>query len=203
MKTILGVLAGLLVIIGYVPYILAILRDRHLPAGTVGKTEPSRASWIIWISLDWITLLGMYAKGAVNGQILGVITGGTMVLVLALRYGIPGWSRLDKFCLYGAILGVAVWQALGDPIFGIMISLALVFLGSVPTFVSAWKDPGKENRLAWTIFSASCVCATVAIPKWTLEDAAQPILFLTVQMIMMGILYVRPWFLENISSGNN
>lgn len=181
-KNVLSVLAGGLFVLGFVPYIVAILR---------GKTKPAKASWIIWASLDSITLAGMFFKGAVNGQILGAVLGAWVVVALALKYGVSGWTRLDRFCLIGAVLGIALWQVFSDPMLGIATSLCVVFVGSIPTFASAWKDPSKEDKLAWTIFWVSCICAVIAIPQWTLVDAAQPLVFFAVENIMMYILYIR------------
>jgi hypothetical protein len=129
----------------------------------------------------------MLAKHAVNGQIVGAIIGAWVIVFLALKYGTPGWTRLDKFCLAGAIIGIALWKL--DPAFAIMASNITAFLGSIPTFVSAWNDPGKENRTAWTIFWISCACAIVAIPALTLADTVQPITFFLIESTMMFILY--------------
>ncbi|MBI4992462.1 MAG: hypothetical protein HZB99_04575 [Candidatus Harrisonbacteria bacterium] len=179
----LSAVAGLLFIAAFVPYIRAIL---------LGETKPAKSSWLIWASLDTITLAGMYAKDTVNGQILGAVIGAWVVVALALKYGTPGWTKLDKFCLAGAVLGIVLWQAFSNPVLGIMTSLSVVFLGSIPTFMSAWTDPSREDKLAWTIFWVSCVCAVIAIPQWTLADAAQPVTFFAIETIMMYILYVRP-----------
>jgi len=188
MKETLSILAGLLFVAAFVPYIRAILRK---------ETKPAKASWLIWASLDTITLAGMFFKDTVNGQILGAVLGAWVVAVLALKYGTPGWTKLDKACLVGAVLGIVLWQVFNDPVFGIVTSLSVVFLGSIPTFTSAWKDPSRENKLAWTIFWVSCVCAVIAIPHRTLADAAQPITFFAIETIMMYILFVRPRSLAN------
>jgi len=182
-KDTLSVIAGLLFVAGFVPYIRAILRK---------ETKPAKASWIIWASLDTITIAGMYAKESVNGQILGAIAGAWVIVALALKFGTPGWTKIDKFCLGGAVLGIALWQVFSNPVLGIMTSLSVVFLGSIPTFTSAWKDPSRENKLAWTIFWISCVCAVIAIPQWTMADAAQPLTFFAIETIMMYILFIRP-----------
>lgn len=176
----LSVIAGVLFFVAFIPYIRAILRK---------ETKPAKASWLIWATLDTITLLGMHNKDTLNGQIIGAVLGAWVVALLALKYGTPGWTKLDKFCLAGAILGIVLWQVFDDALFGIMISSIVVFLASFPTFISAWKDPSREDKLAWTIFWISCVCATIAIPQWTLADATQPITFLAIESIMMYILY--------------
>ena len=182
MKEALSVIAGLLQVAGFFPYIRAILRK---------ETEPAKATWIIWASLDTIILSGMFFKDAVNGQILGAVLGGWVVAALALKYGTPDWTKLDKSCLGGAVIGIVLWQVFSDLVFRIVTSLGMVLLGSIPIFTSAWKDPSRENKLAWMIFWVSCVCAMIAIPHWTLADAAQPITFFVVTTIMMSILPAR------------
>jgi hypothetical protein len=185
LKQTLSLIAGILFIAGFVPYIRAILKR---------ETKPAKASWIIWATLDSITLVGMYFKGTINGQIVWAVMGAWIVAALALKFGTPGWTKLDKFCLFGAVLSIVLWKAFNDPIFGIMTSLSVVFIGAIPTFASAWKDPGCEDRLAWTIFWISCVCAVIAIPNWTLADASQPLTFFTIETVMMYILYIKARF---------
>jgi hypothetical protein len=138
----------------------------------------------------------MYFKDSVNGQIFGAACGAWVVASFAIKYGTAGWTILDKFCLVGAVVGIVLWQFFHDPIFGIMTSLAVVFLGSIPTFVSAWQDPSREDKWAWIIFEISCVCALFGVPKWTLADAAQPITFFVIETVMMFILFVRPLFVR-------
>ncbi len=181
-KEIFTVIAGLTFILGFIPYVRAILRK---------ETKPAKASWIIWAILDTITIAGMYAEHSVNGQIIGAVLGAWVVVILALKYGTSGWTFLDKFCLIGAILGIILWKTFSNPVLGIVTSLSIVFLGSIPTFVSAWKDKSREDKLAWTIFWISCVFAIIAIPSFTWADASQPIVFFAIESIMMYILYIH------------
>ena len=181
-RDILSAVAGIVFLCGFVPYIIAIVRK---------ETQPSKASWIIWATLDSVTLAGMYFKGTLNGQIIGAVTGAVIVVFLALKYGTPGWTKLDKQCLAGGLVGIVLWMVFDEPNFGIILSNLVVFLGSLPTFASAWKNPLNENRTAWTIFWISCVLAALTIPAWTIADAVQPMTFLAVESVMMYILYFR------------
>lgn len=182
---ILSALSGLIFIAAFFPYIRSILR---------GETKPAKASWVIWASLDTITFAGMLIRDTLNGQILAAIVGAWTVVVFAWKYGTPCWTKLDKFCLSGAVLGIALWQIFDSPELGILTSLSVVFLGSIPTFVSAWQDPGRENAVAWILYWVSCMVALLAIPAWTLADAAQPVCFSAIETIMMFILFVKPRF---------
>lgn len=167
-------------VVAFVPYGIAVVRK---------ITKPSKATWVIWACLDSITFVGMYMEHALNGQIIGAVAGVWIIVVLAFKYGEPGWKFLDKLCLGGAVLGVALWVAFDSPIMGIMASLLIVFLGSIPTFVSAWKDPCREDKLAWTIYFVSCIFTMFGIQNWTLEETAQPITFLAIETVMVCILY--------------
>ena len=182
MKTIFSVVSGFLFVFAFFPYGRAIVR---------GETKPAKASWIIWATLDLITLIGMFAKHTTNGQIIGAVIGAWTVAALSLKYGNPGWTKLDKLCLGAGVVGILLWQVFSNPVLGIITSLSVVFFGSFPTFESAWTDPSRENKIAWTILWVSCVCAIIAIPKWTLADAAQPITFTIIESVMMYILYVH------------
>lgn len=164
------------------PYIGAIVR---------GRTKPAKATWIIWASLDTISLVAMLFANAVNGQILGAVTGAWVVAILSVRFGQSGWTNLDKFCLAGAAVGVVLWALFNDPLYGLAASLSVVFLGSFPTFVNAWKSPESENKLAWILFWVSCVFAVAAVPVWDMANAAQPAVFFAIETIMLAILYIR------------
>ncbi len=183
MRGYLSLMAGVLFLLGFMPYVGAIL---------FGKAKPNKVTWIIWTATDCIIFMGMWSEGAVNGQIFGATLGASLVLVLVLKFGMPGWNKIDIICLAGAAIGIALWIKSGDPNTAIITSLVVMAIGSVPTFVSAWQKPERENRLTWTIFMMSCVLAVVAIPKMTLADAAQPIVFLLLNSVMIYLLFFRP-----------
>jgi hypothetical protein len=182
--------------IGYFPYGWAIIRDRHKDDSNPNAAKPSKTSWIIWISLDALTGAGMYFSGALNGQMIGTLIGGFVILILALIYGRKGWTRLDVACFSGAAIGIALWAWSGDPRLGIIASCATGFIGSFPTFRSAWRMPNSEDKTAWVLFSLSCVCADLAIPHLTIEDALQPLTFSAIEAIVTTTIFIRPLFLR-------
>ncbi|MBI4434842.1 hypothetical protein HY635_03470 [Candidatus Uhrbacteria bacterium] len=184
-----SVLAGAFMIAGFVPYIWKILRK---------GAKPAKASWVIWTTLDTITIAGMFTEGTVNGQIIGTIIGAYVTVGLALKFGQPGWTRLDKGCLCGAVLGIVAWAITANPVAAIATSCSVIFLGSIPTFVSAWEDPSRESTLAWTLYWLGCMFALAAIPHWTLADALQPITFTVIETTALVILLVRPRMLARV-----
>jgi hypothetical protein len=177
-------ISGVLGVLGFVPYILAILR---------GNAQPKKASWIPWGILNFIVFLGMMEKGAPLIQIGAITLGSWIVAGLSLKYGKPGWSKLDKFCLASAVLAIGAWKLLGDSNFGIGISLVGLFVSGLPTWESAWKTPEKENRAAWIMFATSSLLALLAISTFTMARAAQPIEFLLNQAVTVLLLLFRPY----------
>lgn len=190
-KSTLEMISGGLFITGFIPYILAIF-GRNLWFRRIKQTRPQKSTWIVWTGLDLITLAGMALKGTATGQIIGAVIGGSIVTCLAFAYGIPGWRTLDKAVIIGGIIGVAAGYAYGDANITILVSAVIIVLGSIPTFISAWKQPENEDKTAWTIYTVSCVVALFAISAWTIEHSAQVLSFTLVETTMMFILFVVP-----------
>ncbi len=182
MRSIFSVLSGIIAFLGYVPYIHGIVKR--------GK-RPMKSTWFIWAVLDTLILATMAVQGALNPQIVAVVFGCWTVFVFTAIYGASGLSRLDLFCLAGAGVGIAFWLAFDTPMLGLLLGLSVTCLASVPTFVSAWKEPQNEDVTSWIIYTLGSVCAVVAIPAWTLPQAAQPIAFLWISCTTLGILLTR------------
>lgn len=215
MKSFFNVMAGVLFTLAFAPYIWAILHKRvrnwkstrvwsWLDWATFVRPEhdaaqPIKATWIIWASLDTITFAGMYAKHALNVQISSAIVMAWLTVALAMKFGLPGWRRVDILCLLGGVVGIALWAVFDSPVLGLSTSLATIFLGSIPTFVSAWEVPTRESLPAWLVYWASCVCALIAVPQWTIEDAAQPMTFFAVESTMVAILLTRKFVVKKLN----
>lgn len=185
-QKVMGVLAFMFVMFAFASYVWAMLRN---------GAKPQKSSWIIWTVNDTVIFAGMLSAGTANGQMWGTVIGAWAVVSFALKFGVKGWTTIDKLCLSGAALGITLFLLLDDPILAIGTSLAVVFFGSVPTFMGAWKEPENENQFAWVLFGLSCVASVLGIPAWTIADAAQPLTFLAVSAVMAFILFVRPYFI--------
>lgn len=182
-KEIWALLGGIIAAIATAPYIIAILRK---------KARPTRVSWLIWSIIDTLVVAGMVSKHTMNWQ-MGVATlGAYTIFLLAVKYGEGNWKTIDKVCLVGALIGLVLWKMFDNATFGIIIGLVMLFLGAIPTFVSAWHDPSKEDRVAWLLFWLSCIATMLSISKWTIDIIAQPILFTVIESTMMFILWIKP-----------
>lgn len=200
MREFLSALSGVVFLLGFVPYITAILLNSEHPPKFVTATarilrinkaaQPSKASWFIWALTDFCTVAAMASKGSLNGIMVGATIGATTVMVLSIKYGKHGWSIIDKVCIAGSIVGIAlyVWS---DANASILINCTVMIIGSFPTFASVLENPERESKLAWTLYFVSCVIALIAIPHLTIEHAAQPISFTVTETVVMYLLFIH------------
>ncbi len=184
MKEILSDFSCLLMAFSYIPFIYGMMRKTK-------PTKPIKTTWFIWSCLNTILMASMYFGNSLNKQIIGATFGTWIVFFFSLKYGMPGWKRIDKFCLASAAIAIALWQMFDNPLIGIMASLGAISIGTVPTMTSIWEDPSRESKLAWTFNWFSCLCMLLAIPQWTLAKASQPTVYFILSTIIMVALY-RP-----------
>lgn len=187
LHTFLSAATLVLCLFAFMPYVWEIIRKNN-------PKRPQKVTWIIWATLDWITLASMYAKDSVNAQIVASALGATTVTILALLYGTSEWEPAEILCLAGAVLGLTLWAITRNANVGILVSLFCVLGGSIPTIIETWLNPASESRVAWGFFFLACIPAVLDIPKWTLEDAAQPLTFTFIETVMVMLLFVRPCF---------
>jgi hypothetical protein len=163
-----GLIAGFLSLIAYLPYARDTIR---------GAAQPNRATWIIWSIVGGL-LFASYnaaAGGAARWVPLADAVGPAVMAVLAIRYGKGGWTRLDAGCLLLAGLSVIGWVVTGSPMVTLGINLLLAFLGAIPTFRNVYHRPGAEPALVWRLFLLSNVLNLLAIEQWSWSSAAYPV----------------------------
>ena len=187
-----------LAILGFVIYIYAIVKDRNRWDPEAAK--PNKSTWVVWTVLQWLVAGTMLQAHALSNQIAIYALGDLIVVVLALRYGLPAgrilprwrdWETVDRWSLLGAFAGIIVWCLTCNSLAGMVIGLAIVTIGSGPTYVKVWHHPKKESLLAWYVATATSFCASLAIPQWTWEDALPPVCYLLVQASMTAVM-LRP-----------
>ena len=184
-------LSFVLFLFAFVPFIYAILHG----------ARPSRSSWLIWATLDIITFFGMVATNAINSQIVGTMIGIVIVAPFVLKFGKPGWSRLDITCMSGAALGIIVWKMTANPIWAMVICQSIGFFGSWPGFHNVWVTPGNDSKWGWLMCFISTILMFVTMKSWTPEHWIQPAGFLSVQSTFMFLLWIRPWWKNKYEKG--
>ena len=168
-----GQIAGIISLAAFIPYILAIVNK---------KTSPNKVTWWVW-TLVGILLVGSqyFATGSINTLWLpiGLTIGNLIVALLSLRYHDKGkMPSIDKYCLFGALLGLAVWLLLDSPLVALMIIVLVDFLATAPTVLKAYGKPKTENALTWGLFVLADILSIVSVERFELDILLMPTHFL-------------------------
>ncbi len=141
----LGLISGLFLITGYIPYLYAVLR---------GTAVPNRASWLIWSLSTVIILFGVKETGT-NEAIwvpIADAVGCTLIFLFAIFLGVGGWSKADKISLGICLLSIIILFATGSALVALIMNLLIYISGYIPTIKKALISPTSENFTAWTLF---------------------------------------------------
>lgn len=189
-RSVFGLLAGALWLFGYIPFTTAVY-GFDLWQGPITPTQPSIATWVIFFLLDLIVLAGMYQKRTVNWQIIVATIGALWLATLSFFYGVSTWTTIDLVCLLGAVCGIGLWSWYKEANWGIVIGQTAMVIGVIPTVISAWGNPTRENLLAWSIGTLSCFFQLAATRSFTVAALTQPIGFFIIEASVMVVLLVR------------
>ena len=167
-KAIIGPIAGIIGILGFLPYFLEIWQQ---------KTRPNRASWWIWGILGVILGFSYYSAGAIHSiwVPIGYAICQLLTAILSLRFGEGGWNRLDKMCLLGAASSILLWWLFDSPTIAMISCLVIDSLGALPTLRKSYVYPQSESLLSWSIFFFANTLNLFAIERFNLSLSAYPL----------------------------
>ncbi|SLN14747.1 hypothetical protein [Pseudooctadecabacter jejudonensis] len=177
-----GVLAGLLGLMAFAPYIRDILS---------GQTQPDRACWLIWAVLASISGASNLYEGASTSMVfVGVQVLGTLaVFGLSVRYGsghLLGRSNIAILTVAG--IGLIVWAVMETAAVALAISIAVSALGGAATAYKAYHAPHSETVSAWMILLVSSVLGVASVGTMDLLLLAYPVYL---ALLYAGILMAQ------------
>lgn len=163
-----GQAAGIVAFVAFIPYILSILRK---------ETKPNRATFAIWSMVNVVILLSYLASGARDTIWVAFVYTicQLIVLLLSLKYGVGGFTKLDIICLASAALGICLWILTKQPTTALYISIFVEILGFIPTIKKSYLYPKTESSFAWVIFFLASSLNLFAITSFKFEIIVYPI----------------------------
>lgn len=184
-KNVLGTIAVLIAIAGYVPYIRDILRH---------KTHPHAYTWLTWSILSVINFGIQVTNNAGAGAwawfICAVAT--MSIFVLSLFYGKRDIKRVDTYGLMGATVAFILWVAIDRPLASVfLISIVEVFGGFFPTFRKSYLHPEKETISIYVLSAIYMSLAVMAQDEISLVNTFYPAVCIVMSSSMACFLKVR------------
>jgi hypothetical protein len=181
-QAVIGVVAGFLSLLGFVPYLVSIYQ---------GKTRPNRVTWWIWAIVGLILCSSYYSSGAVDTIWVPVCSaiGHLIIAIIAIKYGQGGWSRFDRGCVLSAGISLLLWWRFSSPIIALLINIGIDFIGALPTIRKSYYQPQTEDPFTWVIFLSAHTLNLFALNHWSLALSAYPLyLFFSTATIVIFIL---------------
>lgn len=186
---ILGALALIVGVTGYVPYIRDTLK---------GITKPHPFTYLIWALLAAITFAAQIVHSAGPGAwataipvVLGIV-----VASLSISKGERAITRSDWLCLMGALAAIGIWLVTKDALSAVLIVIGINTLAFIPTFRKAYWKPDEETASSYTIGivrSFISIPALIAFNPVTLLPLVHHIL---INAIFVVMLLVRRGYLQ-------
>lgn len=185
--TFVGLAAAFFSILGYVPFVIAILRKEN-------PVRPNRATWLIWALVSGIIFVSYYEAGARETVIVPFFytIGSTVIFLLSLKYGEGGWTPFDRKCLGAAGASLVFWAAFGSPLIALLTNTVIDIIGGLPTIKKSYYDPDSEDRFTWTFFFLGALINIFAIREWAFIIAFYPVAMMALIAVIFTLVVIRP-----------
>jgi uncharacterized membrane protein len=163
LKLISGILAGLLGVICFVPYLRDIFKK---------ETTPHSYSWLIWAILQTIGVVAIIVGHGGYYGTLGIAAGALFCLtifLLSLKYGTKNITKLDTFSFVMALVAILIWVFTKTPLYSVILISLIDFIGFIPTMRKGYEQPETETASTFFIASISNVFALLALSAYSIS----------------------------------
>jgi len=183
-KLVLGTLAIVIGIIGYIPYFRGIF---------LNTIKPHIFSWFAWGLLEAIAFFAQISKGAGAGA---WVTGLTALICftvagLSIVKGEKQITRSDWLSFAGALLGIIAWQTTKNPLTAVILVSLVDAVAFIPTFKKAFNKPQQESVFT---FSSSIIKLTIslfALESYSLTTWLYPATIVLTNTLFVTMLLFR------------
>jgi hypothetical protein len=140
-------LAGIISFLGFIPYIIGILKKR---------VTPSFTTWLVW-SIIGMILLVSYIKTTphLTASVwvpLSYALGPLVICILSVKTGFEKLGKMDFVCLTIALASLVLSLVIQNFYIALFLGIFADLLGAWPTLVKSYKDPASEDLTAWLFF---------------------------------------------------
>lgn len=167
-KTILTTMGIVVASVGFIPYIVDIIRAR---------TKPHSFSWFIWSILTGTAFAGQVAGEAGVGAWVTAVNCATCfgIFVLSMKYGERHITRSDCITFACAIAAIPLWLFTKVPLYSMILVTAIDILGFYPTFRKSWNKPHEETIIAYALSGIMYAFGVAALEKYAVLTVLYPL----------------------------
>lgn len=171
-------------IAAYVPYLKDVFARR---------TKPHAYTWLIWaITQGTVTAVIWYEGG--NWGALSLLIGTILVVVvfiLSFQYGTRNITRSDTVVLVLALLAVAVWWRLDNPLLAVLMVTSIDAFGYIPTIRKSFYEPWSETVSSWALFTLAAFFAILALEEYSVPTVLYLCMLMCANCIVIALCLIR------------
>jgi hypothetical protein len=182
-RTIIGTVAGTIMLLSFLPYIRDIMR---------GLTHPNLVTWWLWTLNSVIIAFAQYTAGAswTLAVVVAATIGTATVAVLAVPFGQRDYGLLDAVCLVMALAALAGWWWTKDPLTAIVLGVVAEIFAVSPTVAKTCRAPETETPSTFWLTAFAGMLSMIASTKFDLANLLFPVYF-TAMNILIAVMATR------------
>jgi hypothetical protein len=189
---VLGFVAVVIGVIGYIPYYRDILR---------GTTKPHPFSWLGFGILNGITFIAQVVSGGGFGTwVTAITTISTFgIAILAFIHGDKGITIFDWICFAGALVGIIFWKLTSNPLWAVIIVTIADLLAFAPTFRKAFLRPYEETISLYALSVLKYAISLGALAVFNVTTALFPATLVISNGSFVVLLILRRQYISPIT----
>lgn len=184
-KNVLGIIAVILVFVGYVPYLRDVIK---------GKTVPHIYSWFLWAFVTVIAFALQFSDKAGTGSFVTLAAGlmCTVVFLLGLfGKGKKDITKLDTVFLILGFVALVFWLIAKQPVISTILTTAIDVFAFAPTIRKSWHKPHSETLSLYSLNVLRFTLAVLSLQRYTIVTALYPSVWVLGNGLFALMLVIR------------
>lgn len=184
MKSIVTIIAMLIALIGYIPYIKDCIK---------GTTKPHVITWFTWALVSFLAFgIQFFNQGGFGSFInlfMGIIC--TVIFILGLRNGTKDITKTDWIAFILAIIAIGLWLIVKQPLLSIILVVFIDIMSFLPTILKGWKKPYTETLITFAFSGIKNGLSIYALSSYSLVIVMYPAYALIANVFFVVMLLMR------------
>lgn len=189
-KTAIGVIAVILTIVGYIPYLRDIFKN---------KTTPHVYTWFIWGTVTTIAFALQVSAGAGVGSwvTLAVAVIAFIIFAFGLRNGKKDITRSDTIFFILSFVAIFLWLVAKQPTVSVILVSMIDILGFIPTIRKSWNKPFSETLFTYQLNAFRHAISLFALQQYSVVTWLYPASWALANTLFSFMLIFRRKVLPN------
>ena len=158
-----------------------------------GTNKPHVFTWLIFAVVAGIVAAIQFSESAGPGKWVLIVNSLAcfVVVALAIKYGERQIKRSDWVALGAALVAIPLWMATNNPVWAVLIAMAIEIFAYYPTLRKSWSKPHEEVAQTWLISGCMFLISVAALDQLKFTTAAYPAFVACLNFLLVAVLMAR------------